>query len=151
MHRRRLALAATLAWSPLAAAPTAHAQTLADVMLTTAIASDLYPAVRFPASSLRATGSGTAAVVARVPDATEWTDWEVYTATGFAASLEPALVYGVERDLMIEGFDRSETSASQDGDATITRVVFVHADGRRALLTTFRTSRELVWLIARAR
>jgi hypothetical protein len=145
-----LLLAAALAWAPLFGAPAALAQTLADVMLTTAIASDLYPAVRFPASSLRATGAGTAAVIARVPDAAAWTGWEVYTATGFAASLEPALVYGVERDLFVEGFERRETTTTQEAGETVTRVVFVHADGRRALLTTFRSARDLVWLVARA-
>ncbi len=148
---RRWILTAALALAPLVGAPAAQAQMLADVLVTTAIMSDLYPAVRFPASSLRATGTGTAAVIARVPDATAWTDWEVYTATGFAAALEPALVYGVERDLFLEGFERAETAVAQEAGATVTRVVFAHADGRRALLTTFRTSSELVWLIARAR
>lgn len=144
---RALAVAAALALAPLAAA-----QTLVDVTVTTAIVAQLQGAtVQLPSGSLRAMGAGTAAVIARVPDADAWTDFEVYTATGIAASLEPALVYGVERDLFVAGFERTETSASQDGATAVTRAVFAHADGRRALLTTFRTGRELVWLLARSR
>lgn len=136
----------------LAFAPLAIAQTLADVTVTTAIIAQLQGAtVQLPSGSLRAQGAGTAAVVARVPDAASWTDFEVYTATGIAAALEPALVYGVERDLFMVGFGRAETTPSQLGATAVTRVVFEHPDGRKALLTTFRTGREFVWLLARSR
>ena len=136
----------------LAIAPIAAAQTLVDVTVTTAIVAQLQGAtVQLPSGSLRAQGAGTAAVVARVPDAASWTDFEVYTANGVAAALEPALVYGVERDLFMIGFERAETTPSQLGATAVTRVVFAHADGRRALLTTFRTGREFVWLLARSR
>ncbi len=136
----------------LAFAPIAFAQTLVDVTVTTAIIAQLQGAtVQLPSGSLRAQGAGTAAVVARVPDAASWTNFEVYTATGIAASLEPALVYGVERDLFMVGFERAETTPSQLGATAVTRVVFAHADGRRALLTTYRTGREFVWLLARSR
>ena len=136
----------------LAFAPLAIAQTLVDVTTTTAIVAQLQGAtVQLPSGSLRALGAGTAAVVARVPDASSWTDFEVYTASGVATALEPALVYGVERDLFLVGFERAETTPSQLGATAVTRVVFAHADGRRALLTTFRTGREFVWLLARSR
>jgi hypothetical protein len=148
MNRRRTwTVVAALAFAPLAVA-----QTLVDVTLATAIVAQLQGAtVQLPSGSLRAQGAGTAAVVARVPDAASWTDFEVYTATGVAAALEPALVYGIERDLFVAGFERAETTPSQLGATAVTRVVFAHADGRRALLTTFRTGREFVWLLARSR
>lgn len=148
MNRRR-------AWTVVAAlalAPLGAAQTLVDVTLTTAILAQLQSvAVQLPSGSLRAVGAGTGAVIARVPDAGAWTDFEVYTATGIAAALEPALVYGIERDLFVAGFERAETTPSQAGATVVTRVVFAHEDGRRALLTTFRTGNELVWLLARSR
>lgn len=136
----------------LAFAPFATAQTLLDVTLTTAIIAQLQGiSVQLPSGSMRALGDGTAAVIARVPDASMWTDFEVYTATGIAAALEPALVYGIETDLFMADFGRAETSTAQLGATVVTRVVFAHADGRQALLTTFRTGREFVWLLARSR
>ena len=136
----------------LAFAPIAFAQTLVDVTVTTAIIAQLQGVtVQLPSGSLRAQGAGTAAVIARVPDAAAWTDFEVYTATGVAAALEPALLYGIERDLFMVGFERAETTPSQLGATAVTRVVFANPDGRRALLTTFRTGREFVWLLARSR
>lgn len=143
---RSTLLAVAVALTPLAAA-----QTLADVMLTTAIASTLYPGVRLPSGSLRAVGAGTAPVIARVPDAAAWTDWEVYTATGIVAALEPALMNNLETGLFLDGFERVETTPTNDGATVTTRVVFAHADGRRALLVTFRQPRELIWLVARSR
>jgi hypothetical protein len=140
-------VAAALAFAPLAVA-----QTLVEVTTVTAIVAQLQGAtVQLPSGSLRAMGTGTGPVIARVPDAASWTDFEIYTAQGIAAALEPALVYGVERDLFMVGFERAETTPSQLGATAVTRVVFAHADGRRALLTTFRTGREFVWLLARSR
>lgn len=149
MNRSKRTFAAALLALSLTAG--AGAQTLAEVTLTTAIASQLYPGLSLPSGSLRAMGTGTGAVIARVPDAADWTGWEVYTAGGLAASLEGALVYGVERDLFLEGYERVETVPIQDGATTVTRVVFQNASGERALLVTFRASRELVWLVARGR
>jgi hypothetical protein len=134
----------------LAVAGVGQAQLLAEVMTTTAIASQLYPAMSFPPSSLRAVGDGTGPLIARVPDAVAWTDWEVYTATGFAASLEPAFVRDIELALLMEGFFRAETVVTERGPERHTRVVFVEGD-RRALLYLIRSGRELVWLVARGR
>lgn len=142
---RALALAAALT---LVGA--AHAQLLVEVALAPAIASQLFPPMTFPASSLRAIGGDTGPLIARVPDAAAWTDWEVYTATGFAASLEPAFVYDVERGLLMAGFFRESTTATDVGAERHTRVVFT--DGaQRALLYLIRSGRELVWLVARGR
>lgn len=142
---RSLALAAILVLSGAGSA-----QLLVEVALAPAIASQLFPPMSFPASSMRAVGSGTEAIVARVPDGASWTGWEVYTATGFAASLEPAFVYDVERGLLMEGFFRESTTTTEVGPERHTRVVF--SDGtQRALLYLIRSGRELVWLVARNR
>jgi hypothetical protein len=148
MNRTRMwIIAAALAFGPFAVA-----QTLVDVTLTTAIIGQLQGiSVQLPSGSMRALGDGTAAIVARVPDAASWTDFEVYTANGIAAALEPALVHGIETELFIADFGRVETSTTQLGATAVTRVVFANPDGRRALLTTFRTGREFVWLLARSR
>ncbi len=127
-----------------------HAQLLAEVALAPAIASQLFPPMSFPANSLRAVGAGTERVIARVPDAAAWTEFEVYTATGLVAALEPALVYDVERGLLLDGFFRDETTNTQVGAERHTRIVFSDG-GRRALLYLIRTDRELVWLVARHR
>lgn len=142
---RTLALALTLALSGVATA-----QLLAEVALAPAIASQLFPPMSFPASSLRAVSGDVGPIVARVPDATAWTDWEVYTATGLAAALEPALIYDVERGLLVAGYFRESTTQTDVGTERHTRIVFT--DGaQRALLYLVRTPRELVWLVARGR
>lgn len=130
----------------------ASAQLLAEVALAPAIASQLFPPVSWPSGSLRAVGSGVDALAARVvPDHAQWRDWEAYTAGGLAASLEGALVYGVERDLMVQGLFRAETSETTVGGERRTRVVFSDGGGQRALLVVIRSGQELVWLVARGR
>jgi len=128
-----------------------NAQLLAEVALAPAIASQLFPPVSWPSGSLRAVGAGADALVARVPGNAEWQGWEVYTASGLAASLEPALVYGVERDLMMQGLFRAETSNTSVGSERHTRVVFSDGGAQRALLYVMRSGQELVWLVARGR
>ncbi len=128
-----------------------NAQLLAEVALAPAIASQLFPPVSWPSGSLRAVGAGADALVARVPGNAEWQGWEVYTASGLAASLEPALVYGVERDLMMQGLFRAETSNASVGSERHTRVVFSDGGAQRALLYVMRSGQELVWLVARGR
>jgi hypothetical protein len=132
-------------------APIASAQLLAEVALAPAIASQLFPPVSWPSGSLRAVGSGADALIARVPGHAQWQGWEVYTATGLAANLEGALVYGVERDLLMQGLFRSETSDAQVGNERHTRVVFSDGGSATALLYLIRSGRELVWLVARGR
>lgn len=128
----------------------AHAQLLVEVALAPAIASQLFPPMSFPASSLRAAGGNTGTLIARVPDAANWTDWEVYTATGLAASLEPGLVHQVQLDMAMAGFFAESTTATERGPERHTRIVFT--DGaQRALLYVIRSGRELAWLVARGR
>jgi len=134
----------------LTLAGAAQAQLLVEVALAPAIASQLFPPMSFPASSLRAVGTGTAPLIARVPDAAAWTDWEVYTASGLAAALEPGLLHQIETGLALDGFFRETTTTTQLGAERHTRAVFVDGD-RRALVYLIRADRELVWLVARAR
>lgn len=149
MHRVRSTLIAVVL---LLAPGVASAQLLAEVALTPAIASQLFPPVSWPTGSLRAVGSGVDALVARVvPDRADWRDWEAYTAGGIAASLEGALVYGVERDLLMQGLFRSETTETTVGSERRTRVLFSDGGTRTALLVVLRSGQELVWLVARGR
>ena len=52
------------------------AQTLAEVQLTTAIATELDPAVRLPQGSYKALGSGTQQIIDQVPNANSFSDWK---------------------------------------------------------------------------
>lgn len=135
----------------LLAAPAALAQTLVEVTLVTAIASQLHPVLSWPAGSLRASGSGTTAVIARVPDAHAWTDWEVYTSSGLASRLAPALLQQAETGLAAEGYFRAHQQERQVGGETHTRIEFEGMAGARALLYVVRAGEELVWLLARGR
>ena len=142
-------LRAIILCAVLAVAGVGQTQLLVEVVLAPAIASQLFPPMSFPTSTLRAV-DGTGPLIARVPDAVAWTDWEVYTATGFAAALEPAFVREIELNLLMEGYFRSETTVTDAGAERHTRVVF--ADGERlALLYLIRSGPELVWLVARGR
>jgi hypothetical protein len=149
MHRLRSTLVALV----LVLTPgIAGAQLLVEVALAPAIASQLFPPVSWPSGSLRALGSGVDALVARVvPDRDAWRDWEAYTAGGLAASLEGALVYGVERDLLMQGLFRAETTETTVGSERRTRVVFSDGGSQSALLVVLRSGQELVWLVARGR
>lgn len=129
----------------------ASAQVLAEVALAPAVASQLFPPVSWPSGSLRAMGADADALIARLPGNAEWRDWEVYTATGLAATLEPALTYGVERDLLVAGLFRAETTTTTVGAQRHTRVVFSDGANQRALLHVIRSGQELVWLVARGR
>jgi hypothetical protein len=127
-----------------------QAQTLGEVVLVSAIASQLHPVASLPSGSLRAEGPGAVALAARVPDAGAWTDWEVYTARGLAALLEPALVHNVETELMVAGFDRvSRDESTVEGERHV-RHVF-EGGGSRVLLYVIRGADSLVWLLARGR
>lgn len=143
--------ALTLTLAIALAAGHASAQLLAEVALMPAIASQLFPPVQWPAGSLRAVGDGADRLIARVPGHEQWQGWEVYTASGIAASLEPALTYGVERDLMMQGLFRAETTQTPVGAERHTRVVFSDGGAERALLYVIRSGQELVWLVARGR
>jgi len=130
--------------------PAAHAQLLADVMVSAAISAQFDSAVRFPRGSLRAVGEGTAALRARVSDEGRWTDWEVYAARGIAAALQPAFVHQVATSFALAGYFEASRGEQVVAGETRTRVVFDGADGER-LLFVIRSGQEVVWMTARSR
>lgn len=131
-------------------APLAHAQLLADVMVSTAISTTFDPALRLPHGTLRAVGSGTEAVIARVADRDRWTDWEVYEATGLVKTLATGYVHNIETEFAVNGYFESGRTETTVGPETRTHIVFEGPDGER-LLYVIRTSQEVVWLTARAK
>lgn len=132
-----------------------HAQLLADVMVATAISATFDGAVRFPSGSLSASGPGADSLVASLPDASAWTDWEVYVARGLAANLQPGFVHNVITAFAVAGYfevDRSEASvASTGGLQTRTRVLFEGVDGSTRVLYLLGSGQEVAWLTARSR
>lgn len=127
----------------------ASAQTLAEVTLVAAISAELNPLIRLPRGSMRAVGSGTAPLIAKVPDAPVWSSWEVYTAGGIAMGLRGAFVRDVANNFALAGYFESERSERQVGDETHTRYVFTDGAGD-ALLYVVQSPQELIWMIARS-
>lgn len=132
----------------------ARAQLLADVLVTTAISATFDSSVRFPSGSYAAVGVGADALVARVPGAAAWTDWEVYVARGVAANLQTGFVHNVVTSFAVAGYfesERSETSVANGGASEVhTRIVFEGDAGER-LLYLVRSGQEVAWLTARSR
>lgn len=123
---------------------------LLDVTVSSAIAATLNPGIRLPRNSLHAVGPGADAIVARVADAAEWTDWEVYTATGFVRNLQPLFAHNLATGFALVGLWESERSETEVGEELHSRYVF--DDGvDRALLYVIQTPTEVVWMIARGR
>jgi hypothetical protein len=144
------AVAACLIAGTLTLTGGAAAQVLVDVVLVPAIASQLHPVMSMPRGTMRAEGAGAVTLIARVPDSASWTDWEVYTASGLAATLAPAVLSGVERDFALAGLWRSDSQETVVGEEQHTRLTF-EGDGRRALLYVIRHDRTVVWMLARGR
>ncbi|HKI56278.1 MAG TPA: hypothetical protein VKB31_03935 [Trueperaceae bacterium] len=142
-HGLGLALLLTVLASPLA-----HAQLLADVTLSAAIATEFDPSLHLPSGSLRAVGSGTEALIARVSDKERWSGWEVYAARGLAAGLQNDYVHQVATAFALDGYFESGSRTTTVGPETRTRIVFQGADGGERLLYVIRTSQEVVWLTA---
>jgi hypothetical protein len=133
------------------AAGTAPAQTLGEVTLVTAIASQLHPVTSLPRGTMRAEGAGVPALLARVPDAAAWTDWEVYTVTGVLVALESALLRTVETEYAVAGLSRASSDERRVGDLEVhVRYVF-EGPGERRLVYLIRGPERLVWMLARAR
>lgn len=135
--------------------PVAHAQLLADVMVTTAIQSQFNSAVSLPRGTMRASGAGTAELLARVDDAAAWTDWEVYTLGGVVTGLSNAAFHEVSTAYAVAGYFEQQRSERQRvgpaANETHTRVVYVGEAGDLRLLYFIRTAQEVVWLTARGR
>lgn len=146
-------LAVLLALMPLY--PVARAQLLADVLMTTAIMAQFDTGVTFPRGTMRAVGDGVGALVARIPGASSWTDWEAYALGGVVASLGTAKVHEISTAYAVAGYfekERSETTAQgPTGPETHTRIVYVADTGSTRLLYLIRAGQEVVWLTARSR
>jgi len=155
-HPAARAVRAAAAVLALAAGAASHAQLLADVLTTTAIAATFDSSVRLPSGSLRAVGAGVDALVARLPGGSDWTDWEAYVATGLAANLRPAFVHNVVTSLAAAGYleesRQSRTITGPNGPETQTWLTFSDLSGaNRHVLYVIESGDEVAWLIGRAR
>lgn len=150
VRRGRTAVLAGLVLVGLWALPAARAQLLVDVLTSAAIAAEFDPGIHFPRGSLRAVGTGTEALQARVADRQDWTDWEVYAATGIASGLQAGFVHQVATSFALAGYFESARSELVVGGETRTHIVFEGDDGAR-LLFVIRAPQEVVWLTARRR
>lgn len=143
---RTFGLAALLGLAPLALA-----QTLAELQLVTAITAELNPAIQLPRGSYRAVSGDLSAFTRQVPDAAQFSDWEVYAATGLAANLQPAFVQQLSTSFAVSGYFQSESSERTVGDELHTRYLFDDGSGGQTLLYTIRRPGELIYLIAKRR
>ncbi|CAN5876695.1 hypothetical protein BH24DEI2_BH24DEI2_21370 [soil metagenome] len=135
----------------LSLAPVTFAQTLAEVTLVAAVSSELSPAVSLPSGSYRAVGSGTAPFIAKVPGNAQYKNWEVYTASGVVAKLQPAFVGQLTTSFAAAGYFLSDQSEAVVAGETRTRYLFSGDAGATLLLYTIRTPEDLVWLVAEER
>jgi hypothetical protein len=125
-----------------------NAQTLAEMQLVTATATQLNPAISLPRGSMRAVGDASD-IIAKVPGNQNYSDWEVYTATGVVANLQPAFVNQVTASFAGAGYFLSDQNEKTSGTATHTKYVFTDDAGSEALLYVIRDGQELIWLIAK--
>lgn len=124
-------------------------QTLAEVSLVAAISAELNPGISLPSGSFRAIGEGTAPIIAQVPDANNFTDWEVYSAGGIAMNLQPAFVQQISTSFAVNGYFLSEQTEREVGDAVHTHYLFDDGAGGTTLLYTIRSPQDLIYLIAK--
>lgn len=125
-----------------------NAQTLAEMQFVTATAAQLNPAISLPRGSMRAIGDASD-IIAKVPGNQNYSDWEVDTATGVAANLQPAFVNQVTASFAGAGYFLSNQSEKTVGSATHTKYIFTDDTGSEALLYVIRDRQELLWLIAK--
>jgi hypothetical protein len=93
--------------------------------------------------------SDASSIIAKVPGHQSYSAWEVYTATGVAANLQPAFVNQVSSSFAGAGFFVAEQSEKTVGSATHTQYVFTDDLGGAVLLYIIREGQELIWLIAK--
>lgn len=125
------------------------AQTLAEVTLVAAITAELNPGLSLPKGSFRAVGEGTAPLIAQVPGNEGFSDWEVYSAGGLAANLQPAFVQQISTSFAVNGYFLLEQIERDVGAAVHTRYLFDDGAGGTTLLYTIRQPDNLIYLIAR--
>lgn len=126
-----------------------HAQLLGEVMTVAAVSAELDPALRFPRGTLRVAGAPPPALLARLRGAAGAGPWEVYTASGVAASLFPAHLRNVANGFAVAGYFPAGEEEWRVGAETHSRHLFEGPDGRRTVLYAIRTEAELVWLVSR--
>jgi hypothetical protein len=126
----------------------ANAQTLAEISFVVATSAQLNPAISLPRGSMRAV-SDASSIIAKVPGNQNYSDWEVYTASGVAANLQPAFVSQVSSSFAGAGYFVSEQSDKTVGTAKHSKYVFTDDMGSTALLYVIRDGQELIWLIAK--
>lgn len=143
----RTALLATLLTMPVFAV----AQTLVEVTFVAATVMQLDPGLRLPSGSLRAVGPGVDRLLARLPDASAWTEPEAYVARGIAARLRPAFEHQVVSAFAVEGYFEVDRRTVPASPIPYTRVEFQGEDGTRTLLVLFDAPEEVTWLVARGR
>lgn len=127
------------------------AQTLAEVTFVAATVAQLNPAVRLPSGSLRAVGPGVDRLLARLPDASAWTEPEAYVARGIAARLRPAFEHQVATSFAAAGYFEVARRSVEAVPSAYTRIEYADAAGGRALLVLFDAPDEVTWLVARGR
>lgn len=149
--RLRRALRTAVLAALLAAPALAVAQTLAEVTFVAATVVQLDPSLRLPSGSLRAVGPGVDRLLARLPDASSWTEPEAYVARGIAARLRPAFEHQVVNAFAVQGYFEAERRTVPASPVPYTRVEFQGADGSRTLLVLFDAPDEVTWLVARGR
>lgn len=149
---RSFGLRAALAVVAILGGGLAHAQLLADVLTSTAIAATFDSGVRFPSGSLRAVGDSVDALARRLPGSAQWGDWEGYIARGLAANLKPAFVHNIITSFAAAGyFEDSRETRTVEGPAGTenqTKIVFFDMMGTRMhVLYVIEAGDEVAWLI----
>lgn len=135
----------------LAWALPARAQSLAEVTLVAATATELHPSVQLPRGSVRALGPGREAWIRKVPDAHAWRDWEAYVAQGLATHLRDGYVHQVATSFAAAGFFEAHRETRRVGGETHTRIEFENTGGARTLLYLIEGPDALLWLVAASR
>jgi hypothetical protein len=125
-----------------------NAQTLAEMSFVAATSAQLNPAISLPRGSMRAV-SDASSIIAKVPGNQNYSDWEVYTASGIVANLQPAFVNQVSSSFAGAGYFLSDQSEKTVGGTKHTEYVFTDDAGGTALLYVIRDGQELIWLIAK--
>lgn len=127
----------------------AHAQFLVGVELATATALTLDSSVQLPSGSYRAVGPEVAQLVAKeVPDASHYSHWEAYEASGLIARLQPAFVEQLATSFAVAGYLQEDKQETKQGSQTKTRYLF--SNGAKTIaLYVLRSPEQLVWLVGK--
>ncbi|GEM48567.1 hypothetical protein [Deinococcus cellulosilyticus] len=131
----------------LLCAPVAFAQTAAELVVVTAIASTLDSSVSLPRGTYKYTNPQTAQKFAQNlgADASKYQNYEMYVATGIIAKLAPGFVQQLETNFAAAGYFK----ASSSSNATTTRSEFSNDEGKTLLLFTVYQKDTVYFLVGR--